>query len=382
MTNLPFSNEIYKIVLSSPAKNSEGYVRGEIVSNGEIFQVSLFTQKQVFHKNINPSEVEGFVLEQLGTNFMQYTAWGETKEYSAKITKKGKLLASVKQTKNPPRKQTFAGAGFNIQKNYIIKEGDNIPVLVDMGIFTKENKIAASMHHKFRQINRFVELLADEAKDVNIPVNIVDFGCGKSYLTFLTYHYFANVCKVPVNICGLDLNETVINSCKKAAEKYSYTTLTFKVGDIATQAAPPLSSWGTKGSFNIVISLHACDTATDHALFNAIKWNADLILAAPCCQHELNKQMQPKTLGILSEYGLIQERFAALATDVIRAKLLESVGYRAQILEFIETEHTPKNILIRARKGKPNPAMLQQVAAMIEEFSFSPTLLQLLSGLE
>ena len=374
-----FDPGIYKIVLSAPTKNAE-YTRCEIVSNGERYQASQFTAKQVFHKNLQLHEVQPFVEGLLGAVFTRYTAWDSEREYSARVTKKGKLLTSSKAINRPPQAGNFKSGTFDRQKNHIIKEGERIPALVDIGVFTKEYKVAAGMHDKFQQINRFIELVTDETKNIahDTTVNIIDFGCGKSYLTFLLYHYFAVIEKRQVNICGLDLNEKLIQSCTAAANKYGYKSLHFKLGDIAGQAVPPLDAWGSSGTFNIVISLHACDTATDHALHNAVKWGADLICAAPCCQHELRKQMKAKTLEIFQDYGIIEERIAALATDAIRAKLLEYVGYRAQIIEFTDMEHTAKNLLIRARRGKPNPHALAAVRRLTGEFCFQPTLMKLL----
>lgn len=373
MKTLPFNQDIYKIILSAPVKgNPQGYTRGEIVSDGVHFQASLYTATQVFHTNLAPQQVEAFVHDLLGTTFMQYTAWDNQFEHQAKVTKKGKLLTNTKASKSPPAKV----ASFNKAKNHIIQEGEPIPALVDMGIFTKDYKIITSQYDKLQQINRFIELLADETKAVNQPINIVDFGCGKSYLTFLVYHYFAHIRKLDVNICGLDLKADVIKNCIAAAAKYGYTNLKFNLGDIKSQAAPPVATWGAPGTCNIVISLHACDTATDHAIYNAINWGADLIYAAPCCQHELRKQITAK--NIFTSYGIIEERMAALATDAIRAKLLEHVGYKAQIIEFTSMEHTPKNLLIRARKGSKNPKALGDVEAVMGEYGFMPTLYGLL----
>jgi len=383
MKELPFNENIYKMVLSSPMQNNtNGYIRAEIISNGEKYQASMFTQKQVFHKNLQKSEVSAFVEELLGSAFSQYTAWDGKREYSARVTKKGKLLTTSKASNQQPT-ENFKGGTFNKQKNHVIQEGEHIPALVDMGVFTKEYKVAAHMHDKFQQINRFIELIADETKKLpdGTTINIIDFGCGKSYLTFLVYHYFTKIRKLPANICGLDLNQSVIESCTKAAIKYGYDSLFFKLGDIGKQATPPISHWGKTRTFNIVISLHACDTATDHALFNAVKWNADLICAVPCCQHELRNQMKPRTLDIFSAYGIIEERIASLATDAIRAKLLEYVGYKAQIIEFTDMEHTAKNLLIRAKRGKKNPKALESVKKITSEFSFEPTLLKLLQTL-
>jgi len=377
MKELHFNSEIFKILLSAPMKDTD-YTRIEIIINGDIAQASMYTQKQNFHKNMPIDEVLTFVNEHLGTNFSQYTAWDGKREYSARVTKKGKLLTNSKAAIVAAPK--LAVGSFNKQKSHILQEGDHIPVLVDMGIFTKEGKIAANMYDKFQQINRFLELIDDATKNIASDINIIDFGCGKSYLTFLVYHYFANR-GIQANICGLDLNETVIQNCRRAAEKYNYSSLAFMLGDIGNQNAPPLAKWGAADSFNMVISLHACDTATDHAIFNAVKWEADLILAAPCCQHELRKQMKPSTFDIFSSYGIIEERMAALATDAIRAKLLESVGYKTQIIEFAPLENTAKNLLIRAsraRRGKANPNALESVKVLMNEFAFQPTLFTLL----
>ena len=375
-----FNPNIYKIILSAPVKDAP-YTRIEIVSNGGQYQAGMFTAKQVFHKNLQPGEVVGFIKEHLGPTFLQYTAWDGTREYSARVTKKGKLLTSSRAATQQPRRQNFAG-GFNVQKNHIIQEGARIPALVDMGVFTKEYKVAAQMHDKFRQINRFIELIADETKNLQpgTVINIIDFGCGKSYLTFLVYHYFVEMRGLDASICGMDLDPHVVETCTNAAKKYGCTSLEFMLGDIGKQTAPPIGRWGRAGSFNIVISLHACDTATDYALYNAIRWNADLICAVPCCQHELRSQMKPAGLDIFCAYGIIKERIASLATDAIRAKLLEHVGYRAQIIEFTGMEHTAKNLMIRARRGGRNPKAMESVRKLIGEFAFEPTLLKLLNS--
>jgi len=384
MIDLPFNKNIHKIILSAPTKNAQ-YTRAVILANNNKFQASLHTKTQVFHKNLQGNDVIDFVVSLLGTDFTQYTAWDGEQEFSARVTKKGKLLTNSKP-QITQKYTSFVDNTFNKQKNHIITEGDYIPALVDLGVFTKENKVAAGMYDKFQQINRFVELVDDEAKKIpkNTVVNIIDFGCGKSYLTFLLYYYFVEKRGICANICGMDLNESVIDNCTSAAEKYGYSSITFLSGDIGKLDAPPLSQWETTGAYNIVISLHACDTATDHAIYNAVKWDADLILAAPCCQHELRNQMRPRTFNIFAEYGIIEERFASLATDAIRAKLLEYVGYRTQIIEFTTPEFTAKNLLIRARrdtiKTSPNPNILAQIQSLLDEFEFRPTLVELLIG--
>jgi len=374
-----FSDDVYKVILSKPINTN--FIKVIVEKNGNKFQASLYTKTQVFHENFLEIELERFVMSHFGVNFAILNAWSKNREYMARVSKKGKVLTTSKENKSALLNK-FDGDSFNRKKNHIVNEGMDIPILQDMGIFTKDNKIAISKHDKFHQINRFLELINDETKDIADEINIIDFGCGKSYLTFLVYHFFAVIKNHKVNICGLDLKEDVVNNCKKSAQKYGYKNLEFKLGDIGEQKKPPLENWRQKGTFNIVISLHACDTATDHALFNAIKWEADLICAVPCCQHELRSQMKAKTLKIFDNYGIIQERIASLATDALRAKLLEVNDYRTQIIEFTGLEHTAKNLFIRAKKIKNSKnnktALINDVNILLDEFSFSPTLYKLL----
>ena len=385
------NGNVYKIVLSQPIKpvasetpQAHTYTRAEANRNDDKFQLSMYTKKQVFHSNFTVGELKPVIDGLFGVAFKQYHAWDTGYEYSAKISKKGKILTSRKKTTTQPKPEDFVAGSFNRQKNHIINEGEVIPALIDIGVFTSEGRVTAGMRDKFNQINRFLELLADETTPNTIPegtvVNIVDFGCGKSYLTFLVYHYFTNIRKLSANICGLDLDTSVVKTCIAAAKKYGYEGLSFLQGDIGNQTTPPIVSWGQSDTFNIVISLHACDTATDYALYNALKWKADLIYATPCCQHELKQQMKPKNLSLFNRYGIIKERIAALATDAIRANLLECCGYKAQIIEFTDMEHTPKNLLIRAKRrtGKDSAAAWSEIEGIIKEFAFEPTLLKLL----
>jgi len=407
------TSRIHKIVLSQPVTNK--YTKATIEASGDMFQLSMYTAKQVFHTNFEKTNLQPVLDGHFGVDFLQLHAWDGVYEYAAKVSKKGKILTSRKKSTNQPKKTNFS-QGFNRQKNYILTEDMDIPVLVDIGILTSKGKVASAMGDKFGQINRFLELLADETNHIKTGtrLNIIDFGCGKSYLTFVMYYYFNVIRNLDAHIVGMDLDEHVIKTCTASTKKYGYKNLHFVQGDIGNQTAPPISGWDNPGSVNIVISLHACDTATDYALYNAIKWNTDLIFAVPCCQHELKKQMNPKTITLFSRYGIIKERIASLTTDAIRANLLEAHGYKTQIIEFIEMEHTPKNLLIRARRKqgiaipplnghvraenrerfnafsaineadlkvncyKTNNASMEEIDEVINAFALEPTLLKLL----
>lgn len=246
---------------------------------------------------------------------------------------------------------------------------------MDLGIFTKDGKVVHSMYDKYRQINRFLELVEDVIKDYpNKDMHIIDFGCGKSYLTFILYYYLVELKRYRVHMTGLDLKEDVIRKCNETAAKYHYDNLHFELGDI--------NGYQTTEPVDMVISLHACDTATDYALFNAIQWNAGIILSVPCCQHELNNQIYTDELAALTRYGIVRERMSALMTDAIRANLLEYCGYKTQLLEFIDIAHSPKNILIRAVKGKRSKEKQEQAFAEVKQlmktFHVEPTLYRIL----
>ena len=364
------SENPYQIILSK-SKNCE-YRRVQILKKEESYQVERYTQKQVFHENLSFEAVQNYINQELGTHFFQLNAWGNGKEYQILVSKKGKIHKTEKVCSNPPKEQQ----AHNRKKQYLSPEGELIPPLMDMGIFTKEGKIVRSMYDKYRQINRFVELIDDviRKEEDRKEWNIIDFGCGKSYLTFILYYYFTEIKGKTVHMTGLDLKEDVIRKCNQAAEKYGYENLHFELGDI--------NGYQPKEPIDMVITLHACDTATDFALYNAISWDASLIFSVPCCQHELNAQMESERFSILTRYGLIQERTAALMTDAIRGNLLEACGYKTDLLEFVDLSHTPKNILIRAKKGKvrkeQKEKMLREVEALMEEYHLKPTLYALL----
>ena len=365
-----FENDVHKAVLSK-GKDSE-YKKITIARMPKFYQVAKCTEKQVFHENLQPEEIAERTFELMRGQFSQLNAWAEGKEFII-TTSKGKSVFKEKSTSSSVPQ---AKLQHNRQKQYILPEGAIIEPLIDMGIFTKEGKVINSMYDKYKQINRIVELIDDSIKKNDYKkLNIIDFGCGKSYLTFIVYYYLTEIRKIEANIIGLDLKKDVIEKCNKAAEKYGYKNLRFELGDINGYKAP--------FDVDMVITLHACDTATDYALFNAISWNAKMIFSVPCCQHELNGQMKSENLSILTRHGIIQERFAALLTDAIRGNLLEYSGYKTQLLEFVDFAHTPKNILIRAVKRPTTPKnvkekALSEIHSAMKEFRVEPTLYKLL----
>jgi SAM-dependent methyltransferase len=365
-----FSFSPRKIILSKPSP-AASYRKIVLEQKGRGYQIAQYTEKQVFHKNVESAEAEAFCQEEM-KRFFQLNAWDEEAESILLLSKKGKVsLKRKKCSGSVPAVSTT----HNRTKQYLLAEGTVIPPLVDMGVFTADGRVVHSMYDKFRQINRFVEMVNDAVDSMNPKqLNIIDFGCGKSYLTFILYYYFTEIRKIPVRMIGLDLKADVIEKCNATAQKYGYEGLSFELGDINGYSCP--------FDVDMVITLHACDTATDFALYNAIRWNAKMIFSVPCCQHELNHQMEPEHFAILSRYGIIQERFAALATDAIRANLLEASGYRTQLLEFVDFAHTPKNILIRAIRRNTSSSLrkkaLDEVQNMMREFHFTPTLYNLL----
>ena len=375
--SLMIQAEAKKIIVSNPVSNSEKYQKIVIEKLNGLFQISKYTEKQVFHENIKGNEILKRCVELVNNHYRQVNGITINDEHIILISKKGKCKYQVKKNATDRIKAFADNNGHNRKKNYILNEGMNIEPLVDMGIFTQDGKVVNSMYDKYKQINRFIEIINDELIKQNITqLNVIDFGCGKSYLTFVVYYYLTKVRNIDVNMIGLDLKSDVIDKCNKAAQKYGYDNLRFELGDINGYHAP--------FKVDMVITLHACDVATDYALFNAIQWKARMIFSVPWCQHELNKQIHPKTLTIMSRYGIIKERFSALATHAIRRNLLEDCGYRTQLLEFIDFDHTPKNILIRAvyrpimAKGIREKA-LNEVEEMMNEFSFFPKLYELLA---
>ncbi len=333
LSNRKVSGEIQKIK-----------VRPVIIKDQLVFQAAQYTKTQVFHKNIEEDQVKAWVQNLIENEFKQTQIRYSNKEYTVLSGKKGNV--TIKERKlNICEKPEKKDLSHNRKKTYILPEGTAVPFLVDLGVMTSEGKIVRTKYDKYRQINRFLEFIQDILPELpkNRPLTIIDFGCGKSYLTFAMYYYLNILMGYEVHMIGLDLKSEVIRHCNELANKYGYANLEFIHGDIA--------DFEGADAVDMVVTLHACDTATDYALYKAVRWNAKVILSVPCCQHELNGQISNDMLSAVFSYGLLKERMAALMTDGLRGQLLEAVGYKTQILEFIDMEHTPKNILIRAVKS-------------------------------
>ena len=367
--------QVFKIVISNKKDKENKYNKINInfkeSKNKKYYQVEKYTDKQVFHENIEIEDLRDYLLDYMENSYKQLAAWSENNTFDLKISKKGKVFLGKKNANN----SNLINKDHNKKKNYILEEGMIIEPLIDLGVFTKEGKVVKSKYDKYKQINRFVEIIDDEIKKNDYKeLTILDFGCGKSYLTFILYYYFVEIKKINVKMIGLDLKEDVIKKCNEVAKRYKYDNLHFELGDI--------NGYKYNNKVDMVITFHACDTATDYALYNAVKWNAKMIFSVPCCQHELNHQMKPENLNILTRYGIVQERVAALMTDAVRGNLLEAVGYKTQLLEFIDIAHSPKNILIRASKSNISKQKIEksltEVEQLREEFNFNPTLYNLL----
>ena len=397
------NREFIRAVFSNP-RVKDNVVKAKLrpmEQKGELlFQLESFTKTQAFHKNLIVEETKD-ELAKLLEEFRQVQVETVSEDITVLISKKGKATIKRKRKKVQAK---AADLSHNRKKKYILEEGIAVPFLQDLGVMTQDGKIVRTKMDKFRQINRFLEFVEDilPQLDKDRELTLLDFGCGKSYLTFAMYYYLHELKGYDIRIIGLDLKTDVILHCNELAKKYGYEKLSFLVGDIA--------DYEGVDQVDMVVTLHACDTATDFALAKAVGWNAKVILSVPCCQHEVNKQfekqqnlksgkMKTKTevletlevpsnqlsvveevLAPIMDYGLLRERFAALVTDGLRAKRLESEGYETQVLEFIDMEHTPKNILLRAvKKGSPAAKSGKEAEDCENFLKIQPTLGMLLA---
>lgn len=353
---------LLQAVLSGPRSKADTAARVKVkpvlLKDQTFYQFASTVGAKELHENHKPDAALALLTGKQLAAYKQVLLQTAEADYQVLINKKGKAAILRREA---TRKQ--AELAHNRSKNYLLPEGEPVPFLVELGVMTPEGRVVAAKYDKFRQINRFLELIDDILPELaqDKPLTIIDFGCGKSYLTFALYHYLVNLKGRDIQVTGLDLKADVITECSALAKRLHYDSLHFRIGDIAdyTDAAEA----------DLVVTLHACDTATDAALNKAVRWNAGVILSVPCCQHELYNQVESDTLSLMLDHGIIKERFAALATDAVRARLLELVGYKVQILEFIDMEHTPKNLMLRAvRQPASDARQLEKLAEGYGEF--------------
>ena len=372
------NKDLVQIILSNSQDKefaAKVKVRPVLIKGELLFQETLYRGTQVFHENYDGTDMVARVETLLTETFRQGEFQGGNMNATVLVSKKGKMTIKTKQLQGSvPKQRELSDLSHNREKQYILQEGVPVDFLVGLGVQTPEGKITKNRYDKFRQINRYLEFIEDvlDKLPTDRTIRIIDFGCGKSYLTFAMYYYLHVLQKRDICVTGLDLKKDVIVHCNELAQKCEYDKLTFEVGDISTYEG--------SDAVDMVVSLHACDTATDYALDKAVKWGASVIMAVPCCQHEVNKQIACSQLQPLLKYGLIKERMAALITDAVRANLLEEQGYDTQILEFIDMEHTPKNLLIRAvkRNGAAKMTNRNRVEDTLEFLQIAPTLKRLL----
>lgn len=361
---------------SSDKTISKIKIRPVLLRNELLFQTEEFRGTQVFHTNVTAEQLSGQLPLWFEGLMHQAELHHRTADVTILISKKGTVSVKCKKREFVACRQLPT---HNREKRALLLEGTPVPFLRDLGVFTMDGKVVKGKYDKYRQINRFLEFIEDILPVLpkgDKPLSVLDFGCGKSYLTFAMYYYLNEVCGRNAVITGLDLKEDVIKNCNRLAEEYGYRNLTFIHGDVA--------GYRNGAGIDMMVTLHACDTATDYALSRAVEWGAKVILSVPCCQHEVNMQLSARALEPVLRYGLIKERMSALITDGLRAELLTAAGYRVQILEFIDMENTPKNLLIRAVKQEhPDPMECslaeKRAEQLAEQLGIRPKLMELMN---
>lgn len=375
---------LYQIIISNARRKEEAFkvkIRPVMLKKELLFQETVYRGTKVFHENYRAPELSARIENYLLNDFKQCEIEHTIEKVTVLSSKKGKITVKRKQHAKTPDAAAFKAAfsmEHNRVKNHLLKEGIAVPFLVDLGVQNADGSIVRSKYDKYKQINRFLEFIQDvlPALPTEREIRIVDFGCGKSYLTFAIYYYLHELMGRDISITGLDLKTDVIEKCNQLSRKYGYEKLRFLTGDIA--------EYDEIDTVDMVVTLHACDTATDYALNKALKWDTKIILSVPCCQHEVNDQIDCEKLQPLLQYGIIKERMSALITDALRADLLKAEGYDVDLLEFIDMEHTPKNILIRAvKKNKTDVIEMQKerdkITDVTEFLKIETTLQKLLS---
>ena len=371
LLDICISDKLIDMVISGQKNKSEDKavkvrIRPVILKNEIEYQVSEFVGRKVLHSNHGAADVKKKIIDYMTEDFKQ--AQINMNDAAATIlSSKSKTLTC--KYKKAGQLKVQRDLSHNRTKKYIIQEGKPVAFMIDLGVMGQDGKIIRTRYDKFRQINRFLEYIEDilPKLDKERELTIIDFGCGKSYLTFAMYYYLKELKGYNIRIIGLDLKADVIEHCNELRTRYGYDKLDFYVGDIAT--------YKDVDKVDMVVTLHACDTATDYALAKAVKWGAEVILSVPCCQHEANRTIKSDILSPVMDYGILKERMAAIVTDAARAKLLTANGYDTQILEFIDMEHTPKNLLIRAVKSsKEDISAREKTKDMLEALNLELTI--------
>ncbi len=360
---------LVRMIAGNRRKKSLKYTRITIkpivIKNEYRYQAEYSYDKKVTHLNINEGEILCFAMSLLD-DFKQLNIFTTSGEVQVLASKADNPRVTFRKTETKTVELSH-----NRDKNYLIPEGTPCDFLVRLGVMNKDGSVRPKHYHKFRQINRFLEIVEDSypALPSDKTIRIIDFGCGKSYLTFALYHYLHIIKGRDVSIVGLDLKKDVIDFCSKTACELGYTNLTFLMGDIADY---------TGDNADMVVTLHACDTATDYALINAVNWNTKVILSVPCCQHELFSQIKNDLHQPMLKYGIIKDKFTELLTDALRGLKLEEMGYKVSMIEFTPLEHTSKNIMIKAVKSVPYKKLQQKAAgeynALKEFYNVNPAI--------
>ena len=364
---------LQKAVFSQPADKcgeQKVIVRPVRIKGKLSYQAERFRDNKAFHQNLDDTTLLSLVDNELDGRYRQVLIVGEQESTQYVLRQKGGYKKTGRSASMP---RPGGDQAHNREKEYILREGENIPALVDLGVFTPDFRIVRSKYDKYKQINRFVELVDQElGKYAGREIRILDFGCGKSYLTFIPYYYFVVKRGIQAKIIGYDLKADVVEHCNQIAEKYGYEGLRFQVADVTRDAL-------SQEPIDMVVTLHACDTATDYALDYAIRRKVKHIFSVPCCQHEVNGSIHKGgQLDLLLNHGIIRERLCALLTDSIRAAVLEAKGYELDMIEFIDFAHSPKNIMLRASyTGRCRTGGLEQALALQEQYGFKQTLLDL-----
>ena len=371
LLDICISDKLIDTVISGQKNKSEDKavkvrIRPVILKNEIEYQVSEFVGRKVLHSNHSAADVKKKIIDYMTEDFKQAQI-NMTDAAATILSSKSKTLTC--KYKKAGQLKAQRDLSHNRTKKYIIQEGKPVAFMIDLGVMGQDGKIIRTRYDKFRQINRFLEYIEDilPKLDKERELTIIDFGCGKSYLTFAMYYYLKELKGYNIRIIGLDLKADVIEHCNELRTRYGYDKLDFYVGDIAT--------YKDVDKVDMVVTLHACDTATDYALAKAVKWGAEVILSVPCCQHEANRTIKSDILSPVMDYGILKERMAAIVTDAARAKLLTANGYDTQILEFIDMEHTPKNLLIRAVKSsKEDISAREKTKDMLEALNLELTI--------